>query len=142
MTADEVARVLTERHGTTWQVWQCEDRTWRVRVAWRDVHVERTLSGATLTTALQAAVDTRQPLPRIPRRPGVPVVRVEKVINGWSVVPRGGFHRTKRAAEAVVPAVEARLRRLDDEWCDQWLARTQTGHGTEWLWDGEPEPSA
>jgi hypothetical protein len=142
MSADDLAQVLTDRHDTTWQVWQCEDHTWRVRVAWRDVGTERTLCGATLTAALQAAVDTRQPLPRVPRRPGVPVVRVRKDGRSWFVTPGFGPYATKRAAEAIAPALEARLRRQDNEWCDQWLAHTQTGHGIEWLWDGEPEPSA
>jgi hypothetical protein len=133
---DAMVAALDGRSAATnekWDLYRCFDGDWIVALRGDDKAADREARGATIVTALEAAINS----PRLPTVPPAPTIlractmTVAKEGNSWKIVyPDGtwfGRSPTKKAAVATVARIEARTVEAYDAWVDKYGALVANG---------------
>ena len=138
-TPDELIAVLDER-GRSVDLYRTLDDGWRVRVI--EPGADRTVAGATIQAALEAAVALRAPLPRHPRPPRHRSWEIVKDGSTWRLdCSDGSTSRwpTKKAAQARQAVYQQWHETACREWIRDFNHLTVGGHGETWLWIDDPQ---
>lgn len=133
---DAMVAALDERSATTnekWDLYRCFDGDWIVALRGDDKAGDREARGATIATALEAAINSHR-LPVVPPAPTILracMMTVTKEGNSWKMVyPDGtwyGRSSTKKAALEAAARIEARTVAAHDAWVDKYGALVANG---------------